>query len=87
MQSEARLFPEVHAVAAAPRGIEAGLEQRDVLAERRGAESPLGQGEAEQQRVDPALVLEQVADLTGPIPVEQEVGVGAEQIGIALLER
>ena len=83
MQGEARLFSKVHAVAAAARRIEAGLQQRDVLAERRGVEPSLGQSQPEQQRVDPALVLEQLDDLVRPILVEKEVGVGAQQIRIA----
>ena len=87
MQGEARLLSKMHAVAAAARRIEAGLQQRDVLAERRGAEPSLGQSQAEQQRVDPALVLEELEDLTRPILVKKEVGVGAQQIRIAPLER
>ena len=83
MQGEARFLAKMHAVATAARRIEAVLQQREVLAERRGAEPSLGQSQPEQQRVDPALVLEQLEDLTRPILVEKEVGVGAQQIRIA----
>jgi hypothetical protein len=83
MQGEARFLAKMHAVAAAARRIEAVLQQREMLAERAGAEPSLGQGQPEQQRVDPALIREQIEHLARPVPVQQEVGVRAQKIRIA----
>jgi hypothetical protein len=83
MQGEARLFSKMHAVATAARRIEPCLQHRDVLAQRRVTEPLLSQGETQQQGIDPGLALEQRPRVGGAALVQQEIGVGAEQLWIA----
>ena len=87
MQGEARFLAAMYAIATQSGGREAGFQRRDMLAQFRRAKHCLGERQAQEQRIDPGFPSQQIAYFRRPLLVEQEVGVGPEQIDVLDAER
>lgn len=86
-QLETRLFALVHAVAAAHGGVETRRQFGAGLAGTRRLRIFQGDGVTQEQRIGLGLVLQKSHHLGCAVALEQEIGVGAQQVAVVRIQR
>ena len=82
VQEETGLLTLMQAIAALPTRRKARPQFFDVRVAPRGADLMLGQGQAQQQTIDPRLFAQECLHLSRAPLVEEEIRVRPEEIGI-----
>ena len=77
----------MHGIAAAAGLVKPLGEIGDMARQFGRRDALLGESEAEQQRIDAPFFREQRANFLRAVPIEQEIGIGAEQVDVADAER